>query len=137
MLGFLLRKHAGDDFVEAELLSNRARCRFTVTGQHDDSQAVLVQRIDGGKRGFLYWVGDADEAGGFAVHGNKHRGLPQHAERVGAPGQFVCVNIEVPEQVLVAQNHSLAVHVAHDPFAGHGLELRQVSHGCPTFTGSA
>src|ERR1700722_10268948 len=55
------------DVVDAELFGNRKRRAAAVAGQHDDGNALGLQRVERGACGRLQRVGDGNEARKHAV----------------------------------------------------------------------
>src|SRR4030095_6182486 len=62
-LELLIWKDLRDDFVDTELTRHRLRCCATVSGQHDDTNAFLMERAYRFRRARLDGISHAQETG--------------------------------------------------------------------------
>ena len=121
--GFLLRRRAGDDVVDAKRPPDRARGGLVVAAQHDDAQPFSAQRRKRGRGGRLHRVGNADAPGECAIGAHE-----QHAFARGAAlfvlsfdrrGNF---NPQLRHQRAVAERNLAPVHHPGDALARQRLK---------------
>ena len=109
--------------VDAEAARHRFRRHPMVAGEHDDTDAVVLQQAQrlGGR--VLDRVGDTDGPGGGAIDGHEDDGLALAAQFLGAPGQGVRAGAEVVHEAGVAEGNGAPVHGPGDTLAGMGFEV--------------
>lgn len=100
-----------------------AAVTWVVAGEHDDLDAPLAQRCEGGRGGVLGLVGDADDAGRRAVDGDEYGGRAGATQPVGLLGQDVGIDVLGGEEPGGPDEDPPPLDGAEDARAGRGVEV--------------
>ena len=73
----------GFDLRDAETLGDRARCRPVIAGQHDHCHAIIAERLQCVRRCGFDRIGDAENTGDRAIHGDEYRRRSLFAQPLG------------------------------------------------------
>jgi hypothetical protein len=114
----LFGQDLGHHLVDAQLASDGVGGGAVVAGQHDEANAFAVEHLNGFAGGFLDGIGDAEQAGGLVINGNKDYRLTVAAQRFRLVCEPTEVEMELVKETLVAQGHPAGVHGADNAFAG-------------------
>ena len=79
----LIGQDIGLHLVDPELPGNRFGRGPVVTGQHDDADPLLMQRVQRGSCGLLDRIGNGKDPGGTAVDADIDRCRSILAQRIG------------------------------------------------------
>ena len=135
--GLLVREHARDDIIETQPLRHCLGGGLAVAGQHDDAHAFLVQLRDGCRRRFLDGIGDTQQSGRTAIHGDEHHRVTLGARALRLLGQLTRVDAQILEQCAVAESDAAPVDVSRHAFAGQGVEGAQLTESHAPFESAA
>jgi hypothetical protein len=122
-VGLVGRQHLGDDVLDADLAGDGLGGRGVVAGDHPYLQAEGLQLGDslGGVR--LDGVGNGDQTGQEAVHGDVHRGGTGGRGAGGVTGQRRGVDAEGVHVCPVADRDAGRVDRGADAVSGVGGEV--------------
>ena len=115
-------QHLGLDLGDAELSRHRHRGGAVVAGQHDDGDAVGLQRCERLRGAFLHRIGDGDDARGLAVDGDEDRGRALAAEPLGLLLKRLRRDVQLAQKPRVAEDDAAALHHADRALAARRIE---------------
>jgi len=123
----LVGKNLGNDVVDLELPGHRLGRGPAITRQHNDADALKMERADRLGGAVLDRVGHADQAGRLAIDRDEHDRLSFGAQAFRLLGQLAKFDTELGHQRGIAEGHGTAVHAAAHALAGDALEGRDIS----------
>ncbi len=85
---FCVRQHVRLDLIDAELPRDGFGRGFIVAGQHDDADALAMQRVQRLRRRRLDRIGDGEDAAGPAIDPDIDRGGAIMTQRICLAGQL-------------------------------------------------
>src|SRR6185312_1326107 len=119
----LIGQHVCHHFVDAETPRDGFSCTTIVAGQHDDPNAVTVQRLDCAGRTILDRVGDGHEASELAVDTHEHHAVAVRTMFVSLFFKSCNVDAVFAHQQGVAERNGTIFNHSLHPFASQGLEV--------------
>ncbi len=123
MLGFLLREHLGDDFLDAQLSRHRLGGTARVARHHHQRDAELLEGLHRFRRCFLDRIGDRDHRGRAAINRRIQGALAFGAQRVCFFGQRLRHAAEAVHEAAAADGDFASRDDALHAFPGDRLEI--------------
>ena len=121
-VGFTIRQHAGNHFINAGFFGDGIRGSGVIPGEHHQAVALTMQARQGVDAVFAQRVTDGEQRGRLTIHRQQHRrsaarGLRHHLAFYIAGGDMLLV-----EQRLVAEQQAMTFRLTADAKAAQGAE---------------